>query len=60
MAVNMNELLVYLAIGIPILGAVLSLALKSNRARNVFAVIIGFLTAADVIALYHRYRPGPH
>ncbi len=52
MALNTNELLVYLAIGIPILGAVLSLALKSNKARNVFAVIIGFVTAADVIALY--------
>ena len=52
MAVNMNELLVYLAIGIPILGAVFSLSLRSNKARNIFAVIIGFITAGDVIALY--------
>jgi len=60
MAITTNELLVYLAIGIPILGAVTSLVLNSNRARNVFAVIIGFLTAGDVILLYPALADGAH
>jgi len=60
MAVNTSEILVYLAIGIPILAAVLSLALKSNRARNIFAVIIGLITAADVLALYPSLASAEH
>jgi NADH-quinone oxidoreductase subunit L len=52
MAINMDQMLVYLAIGIPILGALASLALNSDKARRIFAVIVGFITAADVIALY--------